>query len=1264
EAKEGANLSSEEWEASRKDQSDAAKKRRAALRASAAEHGVDEETIRTMEAVSDTTGRNYIWYTEKGKNNIENGHFDEKTGDVYLNTESKEPLAFVIGHELTHSTEGSAAYKTLREFALKHLKEIGVDVDARRQRIRHTYEEFAKEQHKNIDIDKYDFDAEIVADYAGRVLLQDAAEIENFVNARHDAAQRVWNWINDRLTRIAGDGALREQALLTRARELYGRALAQARPAEENAPQNTAQAPAQAAAVPAPASGNTAGELQPPAAGALNNSKPAAESYSTQAQTQAAPQNAPAQNAPAQNAPAQNAQAQARTPDMGVPAASVEEEDYDESGDEVERMRSVMRGADLTDEEGNAKYSVTRKDVEETREYIDSLPEQKKFSVSTPVEKMRTDGGNELIAVHNVDPADFIDTVDQYGGFPAWSLAVMKPGTKHSGFGSVSIIFKKTAVDPQADSRNKLYAGDAWTGTYNDLTEEEKNNADAEYVANKIGNKTPRRLDIPTFSSLAEAKASGLLMNESEMSRLQDEIREQHEIARKASRQPDEYMAAATKTLSRGILDAIDDETVREECRAAYNAMSDAQREYKEAQEELERAKKQYDREGGGIFEALGFSGNKDNAGEQRVMQLRDRIQNLESRIADLYDSLGEVEADPFAFDPDTMTADSLRDAISTYLTDEVHKALLGTAIDTVNGSDAAEAYSENTADAAGLVKRLLNEYEDIGLDIVSNYNDIRNSSEPARKGAVEKWRQLTERYDNGVTYFEAKPARVLGFGEVAGAALPKTDDGIDNTIVKLVADYLDDEGIPYEYYSTDKYDPDSVNAPDNRVDVVNRIASSVADAKFSITPREQEDVDSLDGGEIVIDDHGDTVADSDGSGHVKFSISTYDASGRALMDNWLKSHVKSGDLTEGDADDIRDSMEKMYSVCREYADKYGSFGAWSEAKVVADEKGNPVFSVVLPNSEYAMNIDFSTICKKRRALNAALNELIDRGVLDDMELDQQSIVKINQILDKHDFEIGCAICFVEAKRFRQASIVDSFVTLYNDMVRSMYPEGTKLGYHDYAGQDMRNGYSNLKPDFTHLNEIMKEYGSKTVEYKTASYLKNNPDARRLLNRSDFMTDRGIMAMRADKTGQRINSLYNSKKGTGGPKSSLGDMQYNHEIIGSRTRTFDRERAYAAGGVRIQSFSDYVAHMVFDYMEMVADLTAKKLPAHSYTKEADYARLFGLTGIKINLSLVPRFVEGGVAPGLDENGDYAWDKESFPYDVALEIENADGYGDN
>lgn len=86
--------------------------------------------------------------------------------------------------------------------------------------------------------------------------------------------------------------------------------------------------------------------------------------------------------------------------------------------------------------------------------------------------------------------------------------------------------------------------------------------------------------------------------------------------------------------------------------------------------------------------------------------------------------------------------------------------------------------------------------------------------------------------------------------------------------------------------------------------------------------------------------------------------------------------------------------------------------------------------------------------------------------------------------------------------------------------------------------------------------------------------------------------------------------------------------------------------------------------MVFDYVQMVYDLAAAKLPAHAYTKEAMFAKQFGLTGIKINMSLIPAIAKGGIAPGLDANGNYVWAGESFDYDTAIEIQNAEGYTEN
>lgn len=195
--------------------------------------------------------------------------------------------------------------------------------------------------------------------------------------------------------------------------------------------------------------------------------------------------------------------------------------------------------------------------------------------------------------------------------------------------------------------------------------------------------------------------------------------------------------------------------------------------------------------------------------------------------------------------------------------------------------------------------------------------------------------------------------------------------------------------------------------------------------------------------------------------------------------------------------------------------------------------------------------------------------------------------------------------------------------------------------------------------DFTEIDRILHQYGAKTVEAKIANHLKNNPSGRKLLNRGDFISAYGFEQVKAKAPA--ILKLYNSKKGTGGPKAAFGDVQYLNDIINSSK--FVAAAAYDVGGVRIQSFSDYVPRMVFDYVQMVSELAAKKLPAHAYTKEELFVKQFGLTGIKINMSLIPKVVPGAPA-GLDADGNYAFADESFDYDTALEIQRDPEYGRN
>lgn len=82
-----------------------------------------------------------------------------------------------------------------------------------------------------------------------------------------------------------------------------------------------------------------------------------------------------------------------------------------------------------------------------------------KFSLREPVERTK-----DLVAVHNLTEQNLRDAF-YLGGLPMPSIAVVKAAQGHSMYGPISIVFGRESIDPQTDSRNRIYGGDAYTPT-------------------------------------------------------------------------------------------------------------------------------------------------------------------------------------------------------------------------------------------------------------------------------------------------------------------------------------------------------------------------------------------------------------------------------------------------------------------------------------------------------------------------------------------------------------------------------------------------------------------------------------------------------------------------------------------------------------------------------------------------------------------------------------------------------------------------------
>ena len=96
-----------------------------------------------------------------------------------------------------------------------------------------------------------------------------------------------------------------------------------------------------------------------------------------------------------------------------------------------------------------------------------------RFSLSLPVEQTK-----DLIAVHNLSAEKLLKSL-KLGGLPMPSIAITRAESGHTNYGDISLVFDKSTIDPEANRKNKVYSGDAWTPTYPTV----------EYKANEAANK-------------------------------------------------------------------------------------------------------------------------------------------------------------------------------------------------------------------------------------------------------------------------------------------------------------------------------------------------------------------------------------------------------------------------------------------------------------------------------------------------------------------------------------------------------------------------------------------------------------------------------------------------------------------------------------------------------------------------------------------------------------------------------------------------------
>lgn len=388
----------------------------------------------------------------------------------------------------------------------------------------------------------------------------------------------------------------------------------------------------------------------------------------------------------------------------------------------------------------------------------------------------------------------------------------------------------------------------------------------------------------------------------------------------------------------------------------------------------------------------------------------------------------------------------------------------------------------------------------------------------------------------------------------------------------------------------------------------------------------------------------------------VLLSQKTYENGGKAYMAKYLKSLVSQRELDEDDADQIMEQLESMYELSKEYSinPNFVDYRDWQKTDALTDVFGKAITTIVT-NGDYPFNIDMSTVCKKRKALDKVLNILAKEGDFDDYLPTGEAITELQRIIKKYGFEIACGLCFVDAKRYRVGQWANSYLYGfigtdgkdkgvkhygYNEMVMQMAKlEKTKADYFRFLDTDklLLPGNGNLhtknltpdSPSMKYLEKIIKTSKKGSNNRKIAQALYDKPELRKLLTGNQIISSAGLGNMRVLQPD--LFAMVKASSGQATPKLSLSEVPFTNEVLKETSedpKKVDkmREDLRKVGGYRVQSFSDYMANMVFDYVQLVSNFAALKYTSHAYTKEYYFVKLFGLTGMKINMSIVPASV--------------------------------------
>ena len=196
--------------------------------------GANVDDIRMAGELSSVLGKKVRFFREEAKNGtINNGEYHEDTGEIWINTRSKNVKAQIVAHELTHSIEKKDGYQQLVDLTMNKL-------EAEQKAKGKTLDDLYREKETlyadgGVRLASYDeITSELVAEFVEKRLLTDEASIKSLVSENRTLGQRIREWFDSLLAKM-GNASAKEREYIRQMRDMYARALGENVSAETSA---------------------------------------------------------------------------------------------------------------------------------------------------------------------------------------------------------------------------------------------------------------------------------------------------------------------------------------------------------------------------------------------------------------------------------------------------------------------------------------------------------------------------------------------------------------------------------------------------------------------------------------------------------------------------------------------------------------------------------------------------------------------------------------------------------------------------------------------------------------------------------------------------------------------------------------------------------------------------------------------------------------------------------------------------------------------